>query len=88
MPAGWRDYVRCHGPAQPSSGYGYGATWWTFSKNSGLPQDAIVAKGYRGQYLVVIPSRSLVIVRRGFDAFGMNFDLARFTNNLLKAFPS
>lgn len=88
LPAGWRDYVRSHGSAQPASGYGYGATWWTFPKDSGLPQDAIVAQGNRGQYLVVIPSRSLVVVRRGFDGSGVNFDLARFTKDLLSAFPS
>jgi CubicO group peptidase (beta-lactamase class C family) len=85
LPAGWTDYVRSHGPAQPASGYGYGATWWTFPKGSGLPQDAIVAQGNRGQYVVVIPSRSTVIVRRGFDATGMNFDLAQFTGDLLRA---
>ena len=82
LPHGWTDYVRSHG-AQPASGYGYGATWWTFPKGSGLPQDAIVGQGNRGQYLVVIPSRSVVVVRRGFDATGMNFDLTRFTKDLL-----
>ena len=86
LPEGWTDYVRSHGPAQPSSGYGYGATWWTFPKDSGLPGDAIVAQGNRGQYVVVFPSRSLVIVRRGFDAPGMNFDLTEFTRDLLPAF--
>ncbi|MFC7537228.1 serine hydrolase domain-containing protein [Sphingomonas sp. GCM10030256] len=85
LPPGWTDYVRSHGPAQPTSGYGYGATWWTFPKDSSLPQDAIVAQGNRGQYVVVIPSLSLVIVRRGFDATGMNFDLTRFTKDLLAA---
>ncbi len=88
LPAGWRDYVRKHGSAQPATGYGYGATWWTFPRDSGLPQDAIVAQGNRGQYVVVIPSRALVLVRRGFDGTGMNFDLTRFTKDLLSAFPS
>jgi CubicO group peptidase (beta-lactamase class C family) len=83
LPVGWRAYVRTLGPAQPATGYGYGATWWTFPEASGLPQDAIVAQGNRGQYLVVIPSRELVIVRRGFDAVGMNFDLTQFTKELL-----
>jgi CubicO group peptidase (beta-lactamase class C family) len=88
LPAGWRDYVRTRGPAQPSSGFGYGATWWTFPKESGLPEDAIVARGNRGQYVVVIPSRALVIVRRGFDATGMAFDVSKFTEDLLAAFPA
>lgn len=85
LPAGWLDYVRTNGPAQPSSGYGYGATWWTFPKSSNLPSDAIVAQGNRGQYVVVIPSREIVIVRRGFDATGMNFDPAAFTRDVLAA---
>jgi CubicO group peptidase (beta-lactamase class C family) len=85
LPAGWRDYARRHGPAQPPSGYGYGASWWTFPAGSGLPQDALVARGNRGQYVVVVPSRRLVIVRRGFDGTGMNFDLDSFTRDLLAA---
>ncbi len=83
LPAGWRDYVGRHGPAQPPSGYGYGASWWTFPKDAGLPQDAIVARGNRGQYVVVVPSLKLVIVRRGFDGNGLNFDLDSFTRDLL-----
>ena len=86
LPAGWRDYVRRNGPAQPpGDGYGYGATWWTFPEGSGLPQDAIAARGNRGQYVVVIPSRDLVIVRRGFDRTGMGFDLNAFTRDVLAA---
>ncbi len=87
LPVGWRDYVRKLGPAQPATGFGYGATWWTFPRDSGLPQDAIVARGNRGQYVVVIPSRSVVIVRRGFDGAGMSFDVSEFTEDLLATFP-
>lgn len=83
LPAGWLHYVRSHKQAQPTSGYGYGATWWTFPKDSGVPDDAIVAQGNRGQYVVVIPSRQLVIVRRGFDASGMAFDPAKFTKEIV-----
>ena len=83
LPADWRSYVARHGPAQPPSAYGYGASWWTFPRDSGLPKDAIVARGNRGQYVVVIPSRRLVIVRRGFDGNVMNFDLDAFTRDML-----
>ena len=85
LPAGWRDYVGRHGAAQPASGFGYGATWWTFPADAGLPRDAIVAQGNRGQYVVVIPSRNLVVVRRGFDGSGMNFDVTGFTRDLLQS---
>lgn len=85
LPPDWLAYVRSHGPAQPPSGYGYGATWWTFPAGSGLPSDAVAARGNRGQYVVVIPSRRLVIVRRGFDGAGMAFDLDAFTRDVLAA---
>ena len=85
LPEGWRDYVGRRGPAQPAAGEGYGATWWTFAADSGLPGDALVAQGNRGQYLAVIPSRRLVIVRRGFDAAGMGFDIDAFARDVLAA---
>ena len=74
-----------NGAAQPPSGYGYGATFWTFPKGSGLPADAYVARGNRGQYLAIIPSRQLVVVRRGFDGASANFDLDEFTRSVLAA---
>ncbi len=85
LPEGWRDYVGRNGPAQPPAGAVYGATWWTFPEASGLPRDAIVARGNRGQYLAVIPSRSLVVVRRGFDGTGANFDFDAFAREVLAA---
>jgi CubicO group peptidase (beta-lactamase class C family) len=86
LPAGWTEFVRRHADAQPARGFGYGATWWTFAANSGLPQDAIVAQGNRGQFLVVIPSRRMVIVRRGFDGgAGAQLDISAFTKDVLAA---
>jgi CubicO group peptidase (beta-lactamase class C family) len=85
LPEGWRDYVRRHGPAQPAAGNGYGASWWTFAPEEVLPADAFLANGNRGQYVVVIPSRRLVIVRRGFDRVGMGLDPAALTRDLLEA---
>ncbi len=85
LPAGWVDYVRRHGPAQPARGFGYGAAWWTFPQERGIPEDAIIAQGNRGQYVVVVPSRRIVIVRRGFDRAGMAFDPLPFTRDVLDA---
>lgn len=86
LPAGWVETVRAHTAAQPARGFGYGLTWWTFPADSGLPQDAIVAQGNRGQFLVVIPSRQLVIVRRGFDGgAAAQLDISAFTRDLLAA---
>ena len=86
LPAGWTATVRAHAGTQPERGFGYGATWWTFPAASGLPQDAIVAQGNRGQFLVVIPSRRLVVVRRGFDGgAGSQLDISAFTRDVLAA---
>ncbi len=85
LPPGWLDYVRRHGPAQPASGYGYGAGFWTFPKGSGLPEDAVVMRGNRGQYVVIAPSQRLVIVRRGYDGAQSGFDLDAFTRDVLAA---
>ena len=90
LPAGWVNYVTTAGPAQPPPGAsgaapGYGAQWWLYGAAQGLPEDAYAAQGNRGQYVMVIPSRRMVIVRRGFDGSGQNFDLPRFTRDVLAA---
>jgi CubicO group peptidase (beta-lactamase class C family) len=85
LPVGWRDYVRTNGPAQPASGYGYGASFWTFPKDKGLPADAIVMRGNRGQYVVVAPSQRLVIVRRGYDGPSASFVLEDFARDAIAA---
>jgi CubicO group peptidase (beta-lactamase class C family) len=85
LPPGWGAYVSRHGPAQPASGYGYGATFWTFPAAAGLPADAYIAQGNRGQYLAIIPSRRIVIVRRGYDGPGTAFDPAPFVRDVLSA---
>lgn len=85
LPAGWAAYVSRHGPAQPAAGYGYGASFWTFPPALGVPADAFIAQGNRGQYLAVIPSRRIVIVRRGYDGPGTGFDAGAFVADLLAA---
>ena len=85
LPPGWGAYVSRRGPAQPPSGYGYGATFWTFPAAAGLPADAYVAQGNRGQYLAIVPSRGIVVVRRGYDGPGTSFDPAPFVRDILAA---
>jgi CubicO group peptidase (beta-lactamase class C family) len=85
LPPGWGAYVSRRGPAQPASGYGYGATFWTFPADLGLPADAYIGQGNRGQYLAIIPSRRLVVVRRGYDGPGTAFDPGAFVRDVLQA---
>jgi CubicO group peptidase (beta-lactamase class C family) len=85
LPAGWGAYVSRRGPAQPPGGFGYGASFWTFPADAGIPADAYVAQGNRGQYLAIVPSRRIVIVRRGYDGPGSGFDPAPFVRDVLAA---
>lgn len=65
LPEGWRDYVTRHTPESGDNSYGAG--FWTVEhrSESPLPRDAFFANGFQGQFVVVIPSRSLVVVRLG-----------------------
>jgi CubicO group peptidase (beta-lactamase class C family) len=85
IPAGWRDYVSDPSGPQPDGPFGYGAGWWLMNKSEGIPPDTFAAFGNRGQYVVVVPSRDVVIVRRGEDMVGTRFDIAAFTRDVLAA---
>lgn len=71
LPEGWVDYSSS---PTPDAWVGYGAGFWTNRGDSfganyrvghGWPHDAFFAKGTIGQYVIVIPSERLVIVRLG-----------------------
>ncbi|HYC96323.1 serine hydrolase [Brevundimonas sp.] len=85
LPEDWRDYVSRPSGPQPNGEQGYGATFWLFDKSEGIPADAISANGNRGQYVVIVPSRNIVIVRRGEDPAGKRFDFIAFTRDVLAA---
>lgn len=72
LPKGWRDYI-----ATTTLGTGYGAGFWTNRVDGKVPywgfnwkiQDApdetIRGFGYLGQFLLIVPSKNLVVVRLG-----------------------
>jgi CubicO group peptidase (beta-lactamase class C family) len=71
LPEGW---VKYSASPTPHAWVGYGAGFWTNQGDSraanyrishGWPRDAFMAKGTIGQYVIVIPSQRLVIVRLG-----------------------
>jgi CubicO group peptidase (beta-lactamase class C family) len=71
LPEGW---VKYSASPTPNGWVGIGAGFWTnlgdsFGANyrveHGMPRDAFFAKGTIGQYVIIIPSEKLVIVRLG-----------------------
>ena len=85
LPENWRSYVSTPSGPQPSGDFGYGASFWLMNRSDGVPADTIAAFGNRGQYVVIVPSRDTVIVRRGEDPHGARFDIAAFTRDVLAA---
>ena len=83
----WIKFVSTPGAAQPDRGdFKYGGQFWLLGGQPGVPDDAFAAMGHRGQYLVIIPSRKTVIVRRGYDeSGGGRFDIAAFTRDITRA---
>lgn len=86
LPADWVKYVTTPSGPQPyDREFGYGATFWLMNNSPGVPADTYAAFGNRGQYVVIVPSRRVVIVRRGEDGTGIRFDIAKFTADVLAA---
>ncbi|MBY6128516.1 beta-lactamase family protein [Qipengyuania aquimaris] len=85
LPADWAEYVSTPSGPQPDGPFGYGAGFWLFNKSEGIPSDTFAAMGNRGQFIVIVPSLNVVIVRRGEDPAGSRFDIASFTRDVLES---
>lgn len=85
LPEGWVDYSKT--VVDGSKGK-YGAQFW-LNQNGvqypDAPHDMIIADGFLGQYVFVIPSYDVVIVRMGTGKAG--FDENMFLKNVLSAIP-
>lgn len=88
LPREWITYTRT--PTPTEVGGRYGAHWWLNADPAdgrprrwpSLEADLLVASGHEGQYLVVVPSKSAVIVRFGYDPFG-GFPIESFVAEVL-----
>ena len=81
----WTDYVSK--PTEHSNGT-YGAHFWLNAngKYPDVPTDLYSANGYQGQYVFIIPSKELVVVRTGL-AEGPYFDVNSFLRDIIAALP-
>lgn len=83
----WIRFVRTPAPATRDRGNFYGAQWWLVPDDrKDVPPDAYSTAGNRGQYVIVVPSHELVIVRRGLDYGEQGFDRWDLAREVLKAF--
>jgi CubicO group peptidase (beta-lactamase class C family) len=82
----WIDFVRTPAPATAETGNQYGGQWWLVpDSRDDVPRDAFSTSGNRGQYVIVVPSHDLVIVRRGLDWGRQGFNRWDLTREVLKA---
>ena len=91
LPAGWMRFMTTPAPAAPEGEYA--AHWWLkLRSNRGvgaraprLPPDAFHAAGHGGQYVTVVPSRDVVIVRLGHAVDRDAWDQDAFASRVLDA---
>lgn len=83
----WIDFVRTPAPATATIGNAYGGQFWLVpdDRKGEVPADAYSTAGNRGQFVIVVPSKNLVIVRRGLDWGRQGFDRWGLTREVLKA---
>jgi len=85
----WIDFVRTPAPATADTGNSYGGHWRLVPDDrTDVPKDAYATSGNRGQYVIVVPSHDLVIVRRGLDYGKQGFNRWDLTREVLKAISS
>ena len=83
----WIKFVRTPAPSTAQTGNQYGGQFWLVPDNrSDVPKDAYSTAGNRGQYVVIVPTHELVIVRRGLDYGRQGFSQWDLTREVLKAF--
>ena len=82
----WIDFVRTPAPATAHRGNFYGGQFWLVPDDrEDVPKTAYSTAGNRGQYVVIVPSHDLVIVRRGLDYGEQGFDNWDLTREVVKA---
>ena len=83
LPEGWVDHARAQHVFDEETGLGYGAHWWTLPGE----RNSLVASGYEGQYIMVIPDRDLVVVRLGKTVAALRSAVVAELREVIEQFP-
>ncbi len=83
LPGGWVKYTTT--PAKGSDGK-YGAFFWLnlSGDQPDAPRDTYMCEGHDGQFIFIIPSKQLIVVRTGFSKHG-EFDTNLMLKEMLKS---
>jgi CubicO group peptidase (beta-lactamase class C family) len=87
LPDGWVEYTRTPAPADPARRYG--AHFWLDvpdgyrAMGAAIPRDAFHAAGHQGQFVTIVPSRDVVIVRLGGTRHHDAWDQSAFVHDVL-----
>jgi CubicO group peptidase (beta-lactamase class C family) len=82
----WIEFVRTPAPSTAERGNFYGGQWWLVPDDrTDVPADAYSTSGNRGQYVIIVPTLDLVIVRRGLDYGRQGFNRWDLLREVLKA---
>ena len=91
LPQGWVAYTRTPAPAAAEGQYG-AHFWLRISRgyrcaadSRPFPADTFHAVGYEGQFITIVPSRDLVLVRLGLTRYPCAWDQQKFVDLVLAA---
>ncbi|UCC53896.1 MAG: serine hydrolase, partial [Anaerolineaceae bacterium] len=94
LPEGWVAYTTTPTPNAPLGQYG--AQWWLNACSEAneaecrwpeLPSDIFWADGHDGQFIIIVPSYDMVLVRLGFTLDEEAWDLGAFISDMLLVVP-
>ena len=98
LPTGWTVHARTPVTSPVTEGHWYGAHWWLWDHNSDAAAgragfdcsdiDGFAAHGFEGQYIVVVPSRDLVITRLGKTPVDNQPEVRAWLADIIRCFPS
>lgn len=99
LPEGWVDFARTPGPGRNADLYGAG--WWVAPREGeGRPypwhidtdsgRDGFSAEGFEGQFILVVPSKDLIVVRLGLtnEAQLRTGEIRKWMGRVVRTFPT